>query len=210
MRTIVITGGTGGLGQTVVRRLAAAGRCIVLHRSELPADLGAEGVQCDVEDESSVRRAFETIGTLDALVHLAGGFEAGHVEETSAGTWSRMISLNVTSAFLVAREALPRMPDGGRIVAVSSAATLLPGSGTAAYTVSKSALNALVQVLAAEGRERKISANAILPTSLATPAMKQESYPSNLVPLERVAETIAFLLSEAAASITGALIPLKP
>ena len=73
----------------------------------------------------------------------------------------------------------------------------------------KSALNALVQVLAAEERSNGITANAVLPDSMATPAMLQSTDAAKLVPLERVSETIAFLLSDAAAGTSGALIPIR-
>jgi NAD(P)-dependent dehydrogenase (short-subunit alcohol dehydrogenase family) len=78
----------------------------------------------------------------------------------------------------------------------------------AAYVASKSALNAYIEVLANELRPRRITANAIAPSALATPAMLQTMAPELLVPLERVGETIAFLLSDSAASITGQVLEL--
>jgi 3-oxoacyl-[acyl-carrier protein] reductase len=211
MPIFVISGGTGGLGGTVVERLKRDGRCVVLYRTTFPADLDIEGVQCDVESPASVRDAFATIGGgIHAVVHLAGAWEGGTLLETSDQSWARMLSLNVTSAFLLAREAMPRMPNGGRFIAISSAATLHPSSGMAAYTVAKSALNTLVRVVAAEGRSKGITANALLPTGLATKAMMESGDRSKLVPLEHVAETIAFLLSPEGASITGALIEMRP
>lgn len=199
MQTVAITGATGGLGTEVVRRLSHDYRCIPLSRPSF-----------DVTDESSVRETFASIGELYGVVHLVGGFAPGSVAETSLETWSRMLTLNVTSAFLVFRAALPLLSRPGRIVAVSSLATLTPASaGITAYLASKSALNALVQSLAAETRGTGITANAILPDAMATPAMLESIDPSQLVPLENVAATIAFLLSEAAANVTGTLLPLR-
>lgn len=199
MRRLAITGGTGGLGTEVVRRLSLDYDCIVL---------GHETV--DLTHEASVRDAFAGIGEIYGLVHLVGGFAPGTVRETPLEIWSRMLALNVTAAFLAARGALPHITRPGRIVAVSSIATLNPKGGSAAYTVAKSALNTLVQVLAAEERSNGITANAVLPDAMATPAMLRTTDAAKLVPLERVSETIAFLLSDAAAGTSGTLIPIRP
>jgi NAD(P)-dependent dehydrogenase (short-subunit alcohol dehydrogenase family) len=198
MRTVVITGGTGGLGTDVVRRLSLDYRCVVLGHA-----------QVDLTSEDSVRKAFDDIGEIYGLVHLVGGFAGGKLRETSLDTWSKMLALNATTAFLAARGALAHMTNPGRIVAVSSIATLKLAAGSAAYGVAKSALNALVQLLAAEERGNGITANAVLPDAMATPAMLEEMDAAKLVPLERVSETIAFLLSDAAAGTSGVLLPIR-
>lgn len=200
MRTLVITGGTGGLGTEVVRRLSRDYRCLVLGHEEV-----------DLTDETSLRNAFEKCGEIYGLVHLVGGWAGGTVRDTSLDTWSNMLTLNTTASFLAVRGALPHITSPGRIIAVSSLATLHPAGGNAAYTVAKSALNALVQVLAAEERKNRITVNAILPDSMATPAMLRDNADvSKLVPLDRVAETIAFLLSDAAQGTSGVLLPIQP
>jgi NAD(P)-dependent dehydrogenase (short-subunit alcohol dehydrogenase family) len=198
MLTVVITGGTGGLGTEVVRRLSRDYRCVVLGHADV-----------DLTREDSVRDAFEKIGEIYALVHLVGGWAGGSVRDTSLETWTKMLALNTTTAFLAIRAALPHIAQPGRIVAVSSIATLSIDAGSAAYTIAKSALNALVQVIAAEERPNRITANAVLPDAMATPAMLKEGDAAKLVPLERVAETIAFLLSDAAAGTSGTLIPIR-
>jgi NAD(P)-dependent dehydrogenase (short-subunit alcohol dehydrogenase family) len=199
MQKVAITGGTGGLGAAVVERLARTYDVVVLDRSRLD----------DVTSETSVRKAFAGLGEHYALVHLVGGWTGGQVAETSLETWSRMLALNLTGAFLTIREALAHLTRPGRIVAVSSIASLSRAPGSAAYTVAKSALNTLIETVAAEHRGTGLTANAVLPDSMATPAMLRETDASKLVPVERVAETIAFLLSEEAVNITGALIPLR-
>ena len=199
MRSLVITGGTGGLGTDVVQRLTRDYRCIVLGHA-----------QVDLTSEQSVARAFDEAGEIYGLVHLVGGFASGSVRETSMETWTKMLALNTTAAFLAARGALMHMTSPGRIVMISSIATLKLSAGSAAYTVAKSALNTLVQVLAAEERANGITVNAILPDAMATPAMLKETKDaSKLVPLARVSETIAFLLSDAAAGTSGTLIPIR-
>lgn len=197
-RTVAITGGTGGLGTEVLRRLSTDYRCVVLGRA-----------QADLTNEESTRKAFDEIGELYALVHLVGGFTAGSVADTTLETWTRVLTLNLTTAFVATRAALAHMTRPGRIVAVSSVATLAPATGIAAYHVSKSALNTFIEDLAREQKKNGITANAVLPDGMATPAMLATGDPSKLVPLERVSETIAFLLSDAAAGTSGALIPIR-
>lgn len=227
-RTLIVTGGTGGLGSAVVPRLLREYRCVILFHSEegleaLKRTAGAterlHGIHADLTDEASVRAAIAHAvnqwGALYGVVHLAGGFATGLVSATSTETWQRMIGLNLTSAFIVVREALaamkPTMKSAGpgRIIAISSEATLTKSPESAAYTISKSALNRLIELTAAELKGTSITANALLPSALDTPATRKQMPSARLVSLDRAAETIAFLLSDAAAHITGALIPLR-
>ena len=178
MQSILITGGTGGLGSAVVPRLQRDYDCVLLKRDVVvPA------------------------ASYHALVMLAGGFAMGH-------EWEAMLEANVMSAARAIDAALPHLADHGRIVAISSAASQTYPAGLAAYTASKSALNAMIKTLANELAPRKITANALLPTSLDTPAMRNVMPREQLVPLERVAEWVAFLLSEKGAGVTGQLITL--
>jgi NAD(P)-dependent dehydrogenase (short-subunit alcohol dehydrogenase family) len=183
VRTLVITGGTGELGRALVPRFERDYRCIVLQRSSDPAEITEE---------------------IYGIVNLAGAFTLG----STADDWSRMLDANLLSAVRTISALTPRIAGGGRIVAVSSAATLTKPPGMAAYVASKSALNAYIEVLANELRPRRITANAIAPSALATPSMLKTTSPDLLVPLDRVGETIAFLLGDAAASITGQVIRL--
>ena len=217
MRTVLVTGATGGLGTAILPYLTGAYDCVALYRSEssfaaLRGSAGAtlRGVQADLGDPASVRRAIGSIGTLYGVVHLAGGYAPGSVAETSDETWTNMLSLNLTGAFVVLREALAVMDRGsaGRIVVISAEATRTKAPGNVAYTVAKSGLNVLIELAANELRGTGITANALLPTALDTPAMREVMPREQLVPLARVGETLAFLLSDAAANISGALIPL--
>ena len=183
MRTLVITGGTGELGQALVPRFERDYRCIVLQRTADPATIADE---------------------VYGIVNLAGAFTMG----SSPEDWSRMLDANLLAAVRTITALTPRLADGGRIVAVSSQATLTKPAGMAAYVASKSALNAYIEVLANELRPRRITANAVAPSALATPAMLKTMSPELLVPLERVGDTIAFLLSDSAASITGQVLTL--
>jgi NAD(P)-dependent dehydrogenase (short-subunit alcohol dehydrogenase family) len=194
MKKLIITGGTGGLGTFVVERLARSYDCVLLKRPEV-----------DLTDGASVRAALADIEAPYGLVHMAGGWAGGKVSETSSETWSNMIAINATTSFHAIRETLARMDRAkpGRIIAISSIASLTKDAGSAAYTVSKTALNALIEATAAELEGTQITANAIAPNAMATPAA------GGSIPLDRVAATIEFLLSEQAANITGAVIPLR-
>jgi len=210
MKTLIVTGGTGGLGPTVVERLSGDYQCILLsrHASEhtLQADLGDE-----VSVRNALGQAVERFGAPYGLVHMAGGYGGGHVSETSLETWQDMIGLNLTSSFIAVRETLARMRRDapGRIVAISSEATLGKLAGAAAYTISKTGLNTLIELTAAELRGTQITANALLPTTLDTDASRKAMPNAKRVPLDQVADAIAFLLSDRGANISGALIPMR-
>lgn len=215
MGPLIITGATGGLGSEVVSRLREEYECVALYRNTFSSTLGIRGVQADLSDASSVRAAIRSIaqsGPPYGVVHLAGGYAPGSLAGTTDETWSHMLALNVTAAFVVIREALAVMDHDrpGRILAVSSDATRMTGPGNVAYTVAKSALNALIEQTALELRGTPITANAVMPSALDTPAMRAVMPPEKLVPLARVAATLAFLLSEAGMNVSGALIPLTP
>jgi NAD(P)-dependent dehydrogenase (short-subunit alcohol dehydrogenase family) len=217
MRTLIVTGGTGGLGSAVVERLARDYRCVLLHRSGStpPSLANVEGVVADLNDAESVRSAVtdaaQRLGAPYGLVHLAGGYAGGTTSETDDATWQSMLSLNVTGAFVAFRETLSHMRRDapGRIVAVSSEATRSRPATAAAYTVSKCALNVLVELTASELRGTGITVNAVAPATLDTPAMRAAMPGATLVPLMRVAETIAFLLSDSGGSVSGAILPLE-
>jgi NAD(P)-dependent dehydrogenase (short-subunit alcohol dehydrogenase family) len=221
-KCVIITGGTGGLGAEVVRTLAEDYLCVVLHhggdgfeslRREVGGGSDLHGIVADLADEQSVVQAMREavkVAPPYALVHLVGGFARGSLRDTTEETWEQMLSVNVTTAFHVFREFARVAGQDGRIVAISSEATITKEAGSVAYTVGKSALNALVETTARELRPRGITVNALAPSALDTPAMRRAADRSTLVPLERVARTIAFLLSDEAASISGSIIPLRP
>jgi NAD(P)-dependent dehydrogenase (short-subunit alcohol dehydrogenase family) len=222
-QTVLVTGGTGGLGPTVVKRLLHDGyRCVVVYRTDdkwqqLQQEVQHEllhGVEAHLREEDAVAAAVAQARDLGdglyALVHLAGGFEGGTVEDTSIESWTTMLHTNLTSAFMVARAALPHLKanGAGRIVTIGSSEVPKRSAGVAAYTVSKAALAVLTEVLANDLKNSKVTANILLAGSLGTPEMRQAMDDNKLVSLDRVAATIAFLLSDEAASITGASIPV--
>ncbi|MGZ4810735.1 MAG: SDR family oxidoreductase [Thermoanaerobaculia bacterium] len=184
MTTLLITGGTGALGAIVVPRLEREYRCVLLRRGD------------------DARAVAAAAAPIYGVVHMAGGFAMSKVAESDDAAWTNMFAANVMTFVNATRAAIPHLQRGGRIVAISSRATLEKPSGLGPYVAAKSALNATVEVLAKELQANGVTVNALLPNTL------KEGTTAG-VPLENVAEAIAYLLSPAAANITGALIPMN-
>ncbi|HEX6176919.1 MAG TPA: SDR family NAD(P)-dependent oxidoreductase [Thermoanaerobaculia bacterium] len=146
MKTLLITGGTGGLGTVVVEHL----------RREYDCRL----VKADLTSEDEAARALGTRAY--GLVHLVGGFTTGD----DAASWSQMLSLNLLTAVNAIRAAAPHLEDGGRIVAIGAYASISKPEGMPAYVVSKSAFNTVIELTARELKSRHITVNAILPVTL--------------------------------------------
>jgi len=214
---VVITGAGGGLGTAVTRAFADAGATVIAvdrawHESKpfatISADLTtAEGCRAMIEHASQH-------GPIDALVHLVGGFRGGSpIAETTDGDWDMMMSVNVRIAFNAIRAALGPMLKSkrGRIVAIGSRAAVEPSPKFAAYAVSKAALVALITNLAAEVKDSGITANAVLPSTIDTPAnraaMPHADFSKWVAP-ESIAKLLVWLCSDAAADINGAIIPI--
>lgn len=223
-RVLLLTGATGGLGPSVVRRLTGDGfLCLVAYRERagydaLLATLGGSdlvrGVPADLADPDSVENAAAMMpehGTPWGLVHLAGGFVAAHATETALETWDGMMALNLRGAFVTLRAVARQLErrKGGRLVFVGAAAALDLPAGIAAYAVSKAGVAALVSVAAKELSGTGITVNAVMPESLDTEAMRKADLGIPLVPLESVASSIAWLVSDHARATTGALVPLR-
>lgn len=205
MQTIVIVGATGDLGRGVVPRLARDYRLAIVYREAERFARMQEEAGGALAGFASVADAAAQLDSVHALVHLAGGFAAGSAPDDFA----KMFSINVLPFAESAAALAPRLADRGRIVAISSAASLSKPAGLAAYSASKAALNTAVETLARDLRPRGITVNALLPTTLDTPANRATMKPESLVPLARIAETIAFLLSEGAQNVTGQLVVLS-
>jgi len=220
--SIVVTGGFGALGRAVARELCAVGaRVSVLDKAPATADLEA-GILAlggvDLGDIASARAAMAHVvrqhGGIDGLVNVAGGFAWETVEAGSVDTWDRLYALNVRTALLAAQAALPHLlaRGRGRIVNVGARAAAQAGLGMGAYASAKAGVARLTEAMAEEFKDRHITVNAVLPSTLDTPANRAEmpqADASRWVRPEALARIILFLLSDDAAPITGALIPVK-
>ncbi|MCZ2414314.1 MAG: SDR family NAD(P)-dependent oxidoreductase [Burkholderiales bacterium] len=222
-RNVVVTGGTGALGEVVVRRLLRAGAtCHVPGRragSDAPAGEGerlrmAGGV--DLADQAAVDRFYDALPPLWGSVHLAGGFAMGLVAETARADFLQMIETNALTAFLCSRAAVRAMRKtggGGRIVNVSARPGLDPRKGAhmAAYAASKAAVAAITLSLAEELKGERILVNAIAPSTLDTAANRRampDADTSKWLAPEAAAEAVLQLVSPANMEISGAVLPL--
>jgi NAD(P)-dependent dehydrogenase (short-subunit alcohol dehydrogenase family) len=223
--TVIVTGGTGGLGAAVTRAFLDSGRRVVVpwvserELERAPSAEGLELVQADLFDRDAVAEVVAAATAVEeaplrAVANLVGGFAAGgRVHETPVESFEQQFRLNLRPLYLVAAAAIPPMIEagGGALVAVSTRAALRPFSGAAGYIASKAAVTALVQALDAEYRDEGIRANAILPSVIDTPA-NRASQPGadhgRWVAPERIASTILFLCSEGSAATSGAAIPV--
>ncbi len=222
MDAVIVTGAAGALGQVVVAQFRAAGRPVVaLDRpgerlDALGAQDGVHAVPVDLADRAAVHAAFAEVDALpvavDALVALAGGFTPGKLadvdEEQLDGLWRS----NFSSALWTAQAAAPRLAarGGGAIVTVGSR-TAVSGGAPVAHATSKAAVVRLTALLADELRADRIRVNAVLPSTIDTPANRAWMSPQQVeraVAPEAIAKVIAFLCGPDAAPISGAAIPV--
>lgn len=228
-RVVLITGASGGLGGQVVRAFLQHGARIVAVGSprsrpeDLQQQLGVKSDRlewelADVTKEESVQglvsRVIAKTDRIDVLLQLAGGYAGGeHVAHTTLASWNRMIDLNLKSAFLCCRAVLPQMltQNYGRIVCISSRGAVEVSAGAAAYAVSKAAVLTLVQTIAEESKGTGITANAVVPGMIDTPANRHampDADFSKWVKPESIAELLLYLTSEQAGAVTGAAVPI--
>jgi len=218
-RTVLVTGGTGGLGRAVVAAFAANDwRVVVLDMR--PAELqGAELVAADLTDPDDVARAVqagsaEAGAPLRAVANLVGGFAGDQpVVGTPVDVFEAQFRLNLRPTYLVTQAALPALlaAGGGSIVCISSRSALHPFAGAAGYCASKAAVIAFAQVVAREHAGDGVRCNAVLPSMIDTPANRAAMPPAEhdkLTPPAEIAAVIRFLCSEESGPTTGAAIPV--
>jgi NAD(P)-dependent dehydrogenase (short-subunit alcohol dehydrogenase family) len=219
---VLVAGGTGALGGAVVRELLAGGYAVTAtwivepEREQVEAELGGELtlVRADLTEADEAATAVGAVDDLEAVVDLVGGFRSGpKVHESDPADLERMLRLNVTPAYLLARVAMPRLAErgGGAFVAVSARAALRPFAGAAAYATAKAAVLALVQALDAEYRGDGVRCNAILPSVIDTPANRAATPDADFskwVSPEEIAKVVRFLVSDESAPTSGAGIPV--
>jgi NAD(P)-dependent dehydrogenase (short-subunit alcohol dehydrogenase family) len=228
-KVVLISGATGALGSAVTREFAQTQAHLALssrspqklERLTAEINLPAERVftvAADVTQAESVEDLMSSViahfGRIDVLLNTAGGWSGGKpVGETPVEEWDRMLALNLRSAFLLSRAVLPHLLEAGwgRIVHISSKTAVEPRARQSAYAASKMGLITLTEVIAAEVKGTGVTANVILPSIIDTSANREampKADPSKWVPPERIAATMRFLCSDAAASINGAHIPI--
>ena len=226
-RVVVITGAFGALGRAVATAFAQRGAQLALLdvapqpptviREHLgPAPLIFGGV--DLTDMEATRRVMAAtamrFGTLDVLVNIAGGFQWEKLEDGDPETWDQLYAMNLRTAVVCCKAALPAMLErgAGRIVNIGAAAAVArAGAGMGAYTASKAGVLRLTESLSEELKDRGITVNAILPGTIDTPRNRADMPDADFsrwVAPEAIADVILFLASEAARAVTGAAIPV--
>lgn len=216
-KVVVITGAAGALGKAATEHFAAAGASLAL--------LDISDIQgphysrvCDLTDSEACRSAVAdieaTVGPIDVLANIAGGFAMGEaVHETSAKTWEFMMGLNAHSVLNMARAVVPGMLSRGqgKIVSIGAGVGQHAAGQLGAYSASKSVVIRLTEAMADELKEKGINVNCILPSVIDTPA-NREGMPdadfSKWVRPEAMAAVIGFLASPAADPIHGAALPV--
>lgn len=179
---ILVIGASGALGSVVTQTLLNNGARVAGVARKAPALVHERflGLAADTGGVAGVQQALDTavqtFGSVDAVIHLVGGFAAGPlVEETSDEELQRMLDMNLRSAWNVARVALPyfRSRNAGRFAAVASRIVEAPAPRTAAYAASKAALVAMMRTLDLETRDSGVRVRVLLPDTLDEAVMAQ-------------------------------------
>lgn len=223
-RTVLITGGSGGLGAPVTRAFLDDGWRVVVpifdesERARMPSDAGLQLVAADLFDEASVKEVVDAAAApeapLRAVVNLVGGFAAGgRVHETPVDDFEQQFRLNLRPTYLVCAAAIPHLlnADTAAIACVSTRAAIRPFSGAAGYISSKAAILAFVDALAAEYRDDDIRVNAILPSVIDTPgnrASQTDADHSTWVSPKQIADVLLFLCGDGSTVVSGAHVPV--
>ncbi|HLX89993.1 MAG TPA: SDR family oxidoreductase [Acidimicrobiales bacterium] len=235
--TAIVTGAASGIGRATAIRLAGEGAsvaCLDVVEKGVEETVDALGVlggkaiayRCDVTDEDDVNRTVasvdSTLGRPSVLCNVAGIGTFAHTIDMPTATWHKIIGVNLTGTFLMAKAVLPHMlhPHGGNIVNVASTAGLIGSAYSAAYCASKGGVVMLTKALAVEYAGRGVRVNAVAPGGVDTPLIANFSLPEGADPKQltrivsrmgfctpdQVAAAIVFLASEESSYTTGAIL----
>lgn len=230
-KVAIITGSGQGIGLGIAKRFAQEGCNIVI--SDLNPDLvrdalteiesfgvrslGVVGNVSNQNDvESLVSQSISLFGKIDILVNNAGVYPFVSFENMNESDWEKVMNVNLKGIFLVTKNVLKHMPEGSKIVNISSIASFIGFEGLVHYCTSKSGVNGFTKALALEIAKKKINVNAVAPGAIETPGakMSEDSKSNTLksIPLNRIglpldiANTALFLSSDESSYITGQII----
>jgi len=226
-RTVVITGAFGALGAVVSQSARAAGAAVAaVGRAPAakvppfgPGLVAFGGIDLAKPDETAAgfQSIADRLGSIDALVNIAGAFRFEKIVGGGIDAWDQMYELNLRTTVNATRSALPfilkrsAIHGAGRIVNIGAAAAVHASSGMGPYTASKAGVARFTEALSAELKDSGITANALLPSIIDT-APNRADMPkadfSRWVKPEQLADLIVYLLSSRSGAITGALIPV--
>lgn len=228
-KTVVITGGTGGLGTALVRRLIKGDYRIAVTYL-LPDEAQAFESEFEVDEEqlmltrvdctnpeavnSYVKRVADNWGDIHGLCSLVGGWAGGRdVEETDDVRFERMLDLNLRSAFYSVRAVIPYLKEAGwgRIVLVGSRGAVDAFEAQAAFNIAKAGVAALGRSVATELDGTGVTANVLMPSVIDTPATRKSLPYADYVDWptpDEIAAVAEFLLGEGSGVMNGALVPV--
>ena len=238
-KTVVVTGGGGGIGGATCRRFAAEGGRVAVYdlnpesaekvAAEIRASGGsADAFRCDISDRASVAAAVQATGPIDVLVNNAGWDVFRPFLKTEPAQWERLIAVNLVGALHMHHAVLPGMAERkrGRIVNIASDAARVGSSGEAVYAACKAGLVALSKTLAREHARQGITINVVCPGPTDTalfaefkegagnPEKLMESF-TRAIPLGRIGQpddlpgAITFFASDDAAYVTGQVLSVS-
>ncbi|GAA0375521.1 SDR family NAD(P)-dependent oxidoreductase [Micromonospora gifhornensis] len=224
-RSVLITGGTGGLGTAVTATFVDAGWRVVAPQRNQPTphpepDANAPvRLVADLTDAADAARVAEVAAgdpeaPLRAVINLVGGYAGtGLVHETPVEEFDRMLTLNLRPTHLVTRAALPHLirAGGGAVVCVASRAAVAPFPGVAGYVTAKAAVLAFASAVAVEYKTAGVRCNTVLPSVIDTPsnrASMPDADHSRWVAPAEIASVIHFLASDESAPTSGATVPV--
>jgi len=227
-KTALVTGGSRGIGRAIAERLAADGAAVVINyaRNERRAQKvvntiltkggKAVAIQADISKPAEVRRLFDeaekAVGHLDIVVANAGVYLSKPLVENTEADYDHVFDINTRGVFFTLQEAARRVPDGGRIIAVSTGGTKMPFPNAALYLGSKAAVEQFVRSLSRELGPRNVTVNVLSPGFTDTEMLSSDqvrAYGASLSPFNRigtpedVADVAASLASDEARWITG-------
>ncbi|MDQ2940370.1 MAG: SDR family oxidoreductase [Actinomycetota bacterium] len=227
-RKALVTGGAGGIGAAIARRLAGEGAEVWVGdldedgAAKVAAEIGGHAVQLDVTDHESARSVVDSIDDLSVLINNAGTDEFGFFNQTTPDMWERVLAVNLNGVLNCTHAALPGMQEAGygRIVSISSEAGRVGSKGSAVYSAAKGGVIAFMKVIARENARFGITANSIAPGPIETPllmgaaqmgelgeklieTMKGATQMRRLGKPDEVAAAVAFLAAEESSYVTG-------
>ncbi len=202
-RVAVITGGSSGIGLEVGRQLVAAGYEVVLTArrpdvlKQSAESIGAHWVAGDASDSESFDAVVTQVGTqhgrIDLMVHAAGTMGGTFVRKETLAEFDRILSVNLSSAFVVANASLRFMEPGAKFIFVSSSSAHQPHPGRAAYSASKAGLNAFAAAFAKEVERDGIGVHVLTVGPVRTPMIEDVRFPMHTLGVEEVAAAIVWL-----------------